>query len=207
MVNCSSVSAAIASTSICARTLTRHASGHIIADGEEAAAVAPEAAARSWTGTPAIDVAAGVVAQLLCKRIPKGRCAVHEILLQHEALPNTIRSGQIANIRGIIESGKDELLVAIMERFSDTFSTAWDAVLAAPGSVVERLDALMWVNINLIDRFSEEFKIQLAWLRQSPPDSVDLGLSFGKQLRQLVEQRADWSWAAIQIVEKKPKEL
>ncbi|HET7536213.1 MAG TPA: PilT/PilU family type 4a pilus ATPase, partial [Candidatus Didemnitutus sp.] len=32
---------------------------------------------------------AGVVAQLLCKRIPKGRCAVHEILLTHEALPNT----------------------------------------------------------------------------------------------------------------------
>jgi len=48
---------------------------------------------------------AGVVAQLLCKRIPKGRCAVHEILLTHEALPNTIRSGQIANIKSIIESG------------------------------------------------------------------------------------------------------
>jgi twitching motility protein PilT len=48
---------------------------------------------------------AGVVAQLLCKRVPKGRCAVHEILLSHEALPNTIRSGQIANIKSIIESG------------------------------------------------------------------------------------------------------
>jgi twitching motility protein PilT len=47
----------------------------------------------------------GIVAQLLCKRIPKGRCAVHEILLQHEALANTVRSGQIANIRQIIESG------------------------------------------------------------------------------------------------------
>jgi twitching motility protein PilT len=47
----------------------------------------------------------GIVAQLLCKRIPKGRCAVHEILLSHEALGNTIRSGMIANIRGIIESG------------------------------------------------------------------------------------------------------
>nr|WP_082650254.1 DNA polymerase Y family protein [Bradyrhizobium lablabi] len=35
------VSAAIASTSICARTLTRHASGKIVADGEEAEAVAP----------------------------------------------------------------------------------------------------------------------------------------------------------------------
>ena len=48
---------------------------------------------------------AGVVAQLLCKRVPKGRCAVHEILLQHEALPNTIRSGQINNIRALIEGG------------------------------------------------------------------------------------------------------
>ena len=48
---------------------------------------------------------AGVVSQLLCKRIPKGRCAVHEILVQHEALPNTIRSGQISNIRAIIEGG------------------------------------------------------------------------------------------------------
>jgi protein ImuB len=35
------VSAAIASTAICARTLTRHASGKIVADGEEAEAVAP----------------------------------------------------------------------------------------------------------------------------------------------------------------------
>jgi twitching motility protein PilT len=48
---------------------------------------------------------AGVVAQLLCKRVPKGRCAVHEILMQHEALPNTIRSGQINNIRALIEGG------------------------------------------------------------------------------------------------------
>ena len=35
------VSAAIASTAICARTLTRHASGKIVTDGEEAEAVAP----------------------------------------------------------------------------------------------------------------------------------------------------------------------
>src|SRR6202795_4199574 len=35
------VSAGIASTSVCARTMTRHVSGKIIADGEEAAAVSP----------------------------------------------------------------------------------------------------------------------------------------------------------------------
>jgi twitching motility protein PilT len=48
----------------------------------------------------------GVVSQLLCKKLPKGRVAVHEILLHHEALPNTIRSGQISNIRAIIENGR-----------------------------------------------------------------------------------------------------
>ena len=80
---------------------------------------------------------------------------------------------------------KDELLLSIMQTFSDTFSASWDAVLEPRRRRVEKIDALLWVNINLLDRFSEEFKIQLAWLRQSPPDSVELGFSFGKQLRQL----------------------
>jgi len=66
---------------------------------------------------------AGVVAQLLCKRIPKGRCAVHEILLAHEALPNTIRSGQIANIKAIIEGGFADGMVtmdfSLMARVKD----------------------------------------------------------------------------------------
>jgi twitching motility protein PilT len=56
---------------------------------------------------------AGVVAQLLCKKEPKGRCAVHEILLTHEALPNVIRSGQIANIRAIIESGLNDGMITM----------------------------------------------------------------------------------------------
>lgn len=50
----------------------------------------------------------GVVSQLLCKKLPKGRVAVHEILLKHDALPNCIRSGKISNIRGIIESSISE---------------------------------------------------------------------------------------------------
>jgi twitching motility protein PilT len=50
----------------------------------------------------------GVVAQLLCKKQPKGRVAVHEILLSHEALPNTIRTGQLATIRQLIESSGAE---------------------------------------------------------------------------------------------------
>jgi twitching motility protein PilT len=65
----------------------------------------------------------GIVAQLLCRKVPKGRCAVHEILLQHEALANTVRSGQIANIRQIIESGGADGMVlmdtSLMNRVKD----------------------------------------------------------------------------------------
>ncbi len=78
---------------------------------------------------------AGVVAQLLCKRIPKGRCAVHEILLQHEALPNTIRSGQIGNIKSIIESGGGDGMVtmdtSLMNRVKDGTIEAKEAYMKA----------------------------------------------------------------------------
>ncbi len=51
----------------------------------------------------------GVVSQLLCRTADgKGRVAVHEILLKNEALPNTIRKGQISNIRSIIEGSLSE---------------------------------------------------------------------------------------------------
>lgn len=47
----------------------------------------------------------GVVSQLLCRKKNGGRVAVHEVLLWTEALPNTIREGQISNIRTIIDGG------------------------------------------------------------------------------------------------------
>jgi len=48
-----------------------------------------------------------VVSQLLCRTADgHGRVAVHEILLQHEALASTIREGQISNIRSIIEGSR-----------------------------------------------------------------------------------------------------
>ncbi|MEO6876673.1 MAG: PilT/PilU family type 4a pilus ATPase [Opitutaceae bacterium] len=77
----------------------------------------------------------GVVSQLLCKAQPKGRCAVHEILLTHEALPNTIRSGQIANIRAIIESGGADGMItmdqSLMARVKDGTIEAKEAYMKA----------------------------------------------------------------------------
>ncbi len=80
---------------------------------------------------------------------------------------------------------KDDLLVSIMQSYSDQAAAAWDDVVRSPSSPVEQLDALLWVNINVLDRFSEEFKIQLAWMRQSPPNTADFGSSFAGQIRQL----------------------
>ena len=78
---------------------------------------------------------AGVVSQLLCKKIPKGRVAVHEILLQHEALPNTIRSGQIANIRAIIENGRNDGMTtmdqSLLARVKDGSVAAGEAYMKA----------------------------------------------------------------------------
>ncbi|MEX0324126.1 MAG: type IV pilus twitching motility protein PilT [Puniceicoccaceae bacterium] len=76
-----------------------------------------------------------VVSQLLCKKIPKGRVAVHEILLKHDALPNTIRSGKISAVRGIIESStKDGMCLmdnSIMDRFNKGEISAEEAYMKA----------------------------------------------------------------------------
>lgn len=80
---------------------------------------------------------------------------------------------------------KDKLLMSIMSSFTENWKIAWDAVLRSSSSPLERLDALLWVNIHIISRFSDEFKIQLAWLRQSPPNAPNLDFPFRAQLRQI----------------------
>ena len=80
---------------------------------------------------------------------------------------------------------KDELLTSIMRSFEDKARLGWAGVLRADATVVEKLDALMWVNINAVERFSDEYNIQLAWIRESPPSTANLGSSFTARLRDL----------------------
>jgi AcrR family transcriptional regulator len=80
---------------------------------------------------------------------------------------------------------KDELLASIMRSFTVIARSGWTSVLRADGTAVEKLDALTWININAVDRFSEEYNIQLAWLRESPPDTTSLGSSFSARMRDL----------------------
>jgi AcrR family transcriptional regulator len=80
---------------------------------------------------------------------------------------------------------KEELLVSIMRSFSEKVVAGWDAALTSSATSVEKLDAVAWLQINVLDRFQDEFKIQLAWLRQSPPDTPDMAWSFPTLLRRL----------------------
>jgi AcrR family transcriptional regulator len=80
---------------------------------------------------------------------------------------------------------KDELLASIMESFGHKAGGGFAAVLRADATPIEKLDALSWVNINALDQFPDEWKIQLAWMRQSPPDTQTPGLAYTHRLRQL----------------------
>ena len=77
----------------------------------------------------------GIVSQLLCKKIEGGRVAVHEILLPHDALGGTIRSGNIAAIRNIIEGGRGEGMISmdtsLRQRYEDGEISAREAYMKA----------------------------------------------------------------------------
>ena len=66
---------------------------------------------------------------------------------------------------------KDELLMSIMLEFGRKVGCAWTEIVRSDSTTVEKLDALTWLNINALNQFPDEFRIQLAWLRQKPPDT------------------------------------
>jgi AcrR family transcriptional regulator len=80
---------------------------------------------------------------------------------------------------------KDELLASIMQSFGEKVALGWTNVLKSDASLIEKLDGLSWVNTNVLARFGDEFRIQLAWMRQSPPDTPNIGWLFAKRVRQM----------------------
>jgi hypothetical protein len=72
-----------------------------------------------------------------------------------------------------------------MQSWGEKVAAGWTKVLRSDASSVEKLDALSWVNTNVLDRFGDEFRIQLAWMRQSPPDTSNPGWLFAKRVRQM----------------------
>ena len=108
-----------------------------------------------------------------------GRRGYEATTMRDIASPSGLSTGTVYRLLG----SKDELLVSIMSSYMNKVVTAWDAVVRSDSSPLSKIDALMWVTINVLDTLREEFMITLAWLRQSPPSTPALGLSFPEQLR------------------------
>ena len=80
---------------------------------------------------------------------------------------------------------KDELLMSIMLNFGQKVGGAWTDIMSSDATVIEKLDALNWLNVNALDRFTDEFRIQLAWLRQSAPATKSPAFSFDTRIREM----------------------
>ncbi|MCH2207698.1 MAG: type IV pilus twitching motility protein PilT [Lentisphaerales bacterium] len=76
---------------------------------------------QSQIRTMLAETLVGVISQLLCKTTDGKRCASHEILLKHDALPNLIREGQLNNIRSIIESSSAQGMKSMDKDLSRLF--------------------------------------------------------------------------------------
>ena len=77
---------------------------------------------QSQIRTMLAETLVGVISQLLCKTTDGKRCASHEILLRHEALPNLIREGQLNNIRSIIESSTGQGMKSMDKDLSNLYN-------------------------------------------------------------------------------------
>ena len=95
-------------------------------------------------------------------------------------------SGSVYRVIG----SKEELLASIMNGFADKTMAGWNAALDSDSTIVEKLDAAAWLQINVMERFHDEFRIQLAWMRQVPPDMPRFGWSVPALLRRLKSELA-----------------
>jgi AcrR family transcriptional regulator len=84
-----------------------------------------------------------------------------------------------------LAQSKENLLMSIMQSFGERVGNGWTGVLRSDSSPVEKLDALSWLNVCAVDQFPDEFRIQLAWLRQAPPNTATPGWSFGDRIRDM----------------------
>jgi AcrR family transcriptional regulator len=90
-----------------------------------------------------------------------------------------------------VTGSKEAVLAGIMRAFGERVADGWASIFRSDSTPVEMLDAMAWININTLYHFPDEFKIQLAWLRQAPPDTAEPGWSFSRQLSRLAELLAD----------------
>ena len=147
-------------------------------DGSPALAAANGIMA-SWVDTPAEDDKAGRLRGIV--RTEFARRGYEGTTLRDIASAAGISTSTVYKWIG----SKDQLLLSVMGDFTQRVADAWGTVLESGSTPLEKLDALLWLDINVLERYSDEMKILLSWVRQTPPNAQDLGRIYTTQLRQL----------------------
>jgi len=141
---------------------------------------AAEAVIKSWVDTEDDgDLKAAHVREVA--RAEFGRRGYEMTTIRDIASAAGLGTGTVYRIIG----SKDELLMSIMLEFGHKVGGAWTDIVRTDSTTVEKLDALSWLNINALDQFPDEFRIQLAWLRHTPPDTANPAWSFTTRIRQM----------------------
>jgi AcrR family transcriptional regulator len=149
-------------------------------DRSVALAAANEAIA-NWTADDETDDDERWTVLRSAARAEFGRRGYEVTTIRDIAAAAGLSTGTVYRLIG----SKHELLLSVMRSFTQNITAGWEAVLASPSTTVEKLDALMWIDINVIDRFREEYRIQLAGLRDAPVDLAEHGWSFSRRLREI----------------------
>jgi AcrR family transcriptional regulator len=142
--------------------------------------IAADQIVRSWTDNAdeTNDKAAHIRA---VARAEFGRKGYEVTTIRDIASAAGLGTGTVYRLIG----SKDQLLASIMQSFGEKVAMGWTGVLRSDSSPIDKLDALSWINTNALDRFGDEFRIQLAWMRQSPPDTPNPGWLFAKRVKQM----------------------
>ena len=146
--------------------------------GQSPAFIAADHAIQSWTDDGETDDKAAHIRAVA--RVEFGRHGYEGTTVRDIAAAAGIGHGTVFRLIG----SKDELLSSIMGSFGEKTEQGAREVLRSKSSPIEKLDALSWININALERFGDEFRIQLAWMRQIPPDAPNPSVEFPARLKQ-----------------------
>jgi hypothetical protein len=76
-------------------------------------------------------------------------------------------------------------MMMIMGSYAENVTFGWTSILSSPSTPVEKLEALLWFDANVVHDFPEEQRIQSSGLQSRPPTSPNLMATFPTQLRLL----------------------
>jgi AcrR family transcriptional regulator len=143
-----------------------------------AAFIAADRAIRGWTDDMVTDDKTAHIRAVA--RAEFGRRGYEGTTMRDIAAAAGIGHGTVFRLIG----SKEELLDSVMGTFGEKTEEGSREVLRSTSSPIEKLDALSWVYVNALERFADEFRIQLAWMRQIPPNAPNPSVEFPTRLKQ-----------------------